>query len=266
VIVDNFEVKYLQFEALKIEVHPSAEAAGVAAARFAASAMTQLASSRDIVGVIFATGASQFATLDALTAIEHLPWNRISGFHMDEYVGIDPNHPASFRRYLRERLTSKVQMKEFSEIDGNTSDPQATGNAYAEKLSATDPQLCLLGIGENGHIAFNEPFIADFADPLDAKVVRLDAECRQQQVAEGWFESAAQVPEFAITLTVPSLMRVPQLILSVPGARKAKTVRRALHQPISTECPATILRTHPNATMYLDIESAQELQDVLALQ
>jgi glucosamine-6-phosphate deaminase len=266
VIVENPQIKHLQFGTLKVEVHPSSEAAGVAAAHAAADAMKKLANTHDVIGVIFATGASQLATLDALTAIEDLPWNRVSGFHMDEYVDLDVNHPASFRRYLRERLTGKVQMKKFLEIDGNASDPQETGNEYAAQLRAVDPQLCLLGIGENGHLAFNDPFIADFTDPLGAKVVRLDAECRQQQVAEGWFESTEVVPEFAITLTVPTLIRVPQLILSVPGTRKAKIVRRALQDPISIGCPATILRSHPNATMYLDPESAHELQDVLALQ
>jgi glucosamine-6-phosphate deaminase len=248
---------------MKVEVHPSGTAAGEAAARAAASALIELAGDHDSVGVIFATGASQFYTLDALTGIANLPWNQVRGFHMDEYVHIAPDHPASFRRYLRERLTAKVQLKEFFEIDGSAPDPEQTSREYAENLRSAFPQLCLLGIGENGHLAFNDPPVADFTDPVDVKIVRLDAECRQQQAAEGWFSSVEQVPEYAITLTIPALLRVPRLIVSVPGIRKAHVVRRAFTEPISTQCPATILRNHPGATIYLDQESASELGGVL---
>ena len=222
--------------------------------------MQNLAKSHAAVAVIFATGASQLDTLDALTAMPDLPWSQVTGFHMDEYVGISQDHPASFRRYLRERLTQKVQMKEFFEIDGNATDPEKYAQQYAQRLRAAAPQLCLLGIGENGHLAFNDPEVADFSDPLDAKVVHLDALCRQQQVAEGWFAEVAEVPASAITLTIPTLLRVPKLIASVPGMRKAAIVRRALEDPLSTACPATILRTHPDATLYLDPESAHELE------
>jgi glucosamine-6-phosphate deaminase len=261
--VQNVRVKHLQVEALKVEIHQSSQAAGVAAAHAAADALRSLGKSRAAVTVIFATGASQLDTLDALTGMEGLPWDQVSGFHMDEYVGIADSHPASFRRYLRERLTQKVRMKEFFEIDGNASDPEKAARDYAEKLRAANPQLCLLGIGENGHLAFNDPEVADFTDPLDAKVVHLDSLCRQQQAAEGWFASAAEVPEAAITLTIPTLLRVPKLIVSVPGKRKSSIVRRALEEALSTECPATVLRRHPNATLYLDLESANELDEVL---
>jgi glucosamine-6-phosphate deaminase len=204
--------------------------------------------------------------LDALTGIGGLPWNQISGFHMDEYVDISPDHPASFRRYLRERLADKVRMKEFFEINGSAPDPERTSQEYADKLRRADPQLCLLGIGENGHLAFNDPAVADFTDSLDVKVVKLDAVCRQQQAAEGWFTDVDQVPESAITLTIPTLFRVPKLIVSVPGRRKARIVRRAFEDPISTLCPATILRTHPDATIYLDSESAAALDGIMSTQ
>ena len=174
-----------------MEVYPSSRTAGIAAALAAAKTLTELAASREFVGVIFATGASQLDTLDALTEIENLCWNQIVGFHMDEYIGLSADHPASFRRYLREKLTRKVQMKEFFEIDGSASDPERIGREYSEKLRHADPQLCLLGIGENGHLAFNDPAVADFTDPLDAKIVELDDVCRKQQVAEGWFASYA---------------------------------------------------------------------------
>jgi glucosamine-6-phosphate deaminase len=263
VISENVQVKHLQVGSMKIEVHPDRASAGVAAAHAAAEALNQLEQTRDSIGVIFATGASQFDTLDALTGIGKLPWDRIRGFHMDEYIGISADHPASFRRYLRERLTQKVKMKEFFEVDGSAPNPEQTAQEYAERLRSADPQLCLLGIGENGHLAFNDPPVADFKDPLDVKIVHLDAVCRQQQAAEGWFKSVEDVPEGAITLTIPALFRVPRLIVSVPGSRKARIMRRTVEEPIATECPATILRTHPDVTVYLDVDSAAELDGLL---
>jgi glucosamine-6-phosphate deaminase len=157
-------------------------------------------------------------------------------------------------------------MKEFFEIDGSARDSEETGREYGEKLRLAIPQLCLLGVGENGHLAFNDPSVADFEDPLDVKTGCLDSICRRQQVTEGWFATIEQVPESAITLTIPTLLRVPKLIASVPGSRKTKIVKRSLEEPMSTEYPATILRTHPDVTMYLDLESARELHEVLAAQ
>lgn len=253
------EPKRLKFDKLSVEIHPTRDAAGEAAARAAAETLVSLQPIHASIAVIFATGASQISTLAALISVEYVPWRQIIGFHMDEYIGLPVDHLASFRRYMREKLTNLVPMKQFHEINGNALDPQRTADVYAEQLRAAAPQLCVLGIGENGHLAFNDPPVADFADPLDAKVVELDRMCREQQVAEGWFADIADVPEAAITLTVPALMRVPRLILSVPGMRKAAIVRRALHDPVSTDCPATVLRTHPGATLFLDPESAGEL-------
>jgi glucosamine-6-phosphate deaminase len=264
--IDTIPVRQFHASLIKVEVHPSREAAGQAAAQAAAQAIRALAEARERLAVIFATGASQFETLAALTAINGLPWDRVLGFHMDEYIGLSPDHPASFRRYLRERLTGKVRMQEFSEIDGSAPNPNHTARDYAEKLRTADPQLCLLGIGENGHLAFNDPGVADFEDPLDAKIVELDQECRRQQLAEGWFPDLDAVPASAITLTIPALMRVPKLIASVPGIRKAAIVRRALAEPISTACPATILRTHPDVTVYLDPDSASFIRDSIELE
>jgi glucosamine-6-phosphate deaminase len=251
--------KLLRLGALKIEIHPSSQAAGVAGARAAAQALIALGQAHPSVSAIFATGSSQFQILDALTAHHDIPWDRVTGFHMDEYVGIPADHPASFRRYLRERLLRKVQMQDFFEIDGDAPDPEQAAREYARRLRAANPMLCFLGIGENGHLAFNDPAVADFNDERDSKIVCLDDVCRKQQAAEGWFASVDQVPESAITLTIPTLMRVPKLIVSVPGPRKASIVRRSLEEPISTECPATILRNHPDVTIYLDVESADHL-------
>ncbi len=258
------DVELFYAENLNMEVYPTREAAGAAAAKAAARAIEELAEKSEEISVIFATGASQIDMLRALTEIPGLPWERLRGFHMDEYIGISPDHPASFRRYLRERLMDRVRMLEFSEVNGNAPDPKRECEKYAAKLRAANPQLCLLGIGENGHLAFNDPDVADFNDPLDVKVVQLDDVCRKQQAAEGWFNSIQEVPAEAMTLTIPALFRVPKLILSVPGPRKAKIVRRTVDEPISTACPATILRTHPDATVYLDKEAAAELQGILS--
>ena len=248
----------IQVGTLKIEIYSDRAAAGEAAARAAADTMRDLASGD--FAVIFATGASQLAMLHALTSLSDVPWNRVTGFHMDEYIGISPDHPASFRRYLRENLTDRAPLREFFGIDGGA-EVESVCRDYAAKLRAYAPQLCLLGIGENGHLAFNDPGEAKFDDPEDMRVVKLDAVCRQQQLAEGWFPSFDEVPDRALTLTIPALFRVPRLIASVPGPRKAHIVRRTLEEPISTNCPATILRTHPDTTVYLDEESAAELEN-----
>jgi glucosamine-6-phosphate deaminase len=249
----------LQVDSLKVESYESTEAMGKAAAESAAESLRALAAQNDVVGVIFATGASQMATLDALTSIPGLPWDKVVGFHMDEYLGIPDDHPASFRRYLRERLTSKVKMRQFYGVDGTRDNPEETCRKYADLLRQHNPQLCLLGIGENGHLAFNDPAEADFEDPVDIKIVSLDTECRQQQVNEGWFPNLAAVPTQAITLTIPTLLRVPRLIATVPGERKAHIVHRTLTEEISTRCPATIMRKHPDTTVYLDPASSTEL-------
>jgi glucosamine-6-phosphate deaminase len=253
------ELTHLEVGSLKLQIHDTAVAAGEAAAKAAAETLKQFDQNGNRIGIIFATGASQLDTLRALTAISGLPWEKVHGFHMDEYMGIDKGHPASFRRYLRENLTQRVPMAEFFEIDGSCSDPERVQREYVQQLRAADPQLCLLGIGENGHIAFNDPAEANFDDPDAMKVVTLDAECRQQQVAEGWFPSFEDVPLQALTLTIPTILNVRKLIVSIPGRRKAHSVRRALLEPISTACPASILRSHPDVTLYLDQESAAEL-------
>lgn len=252
--IDRFRI-----DRLKIEVYQDARSAGDAAAEDAAAILQQLAKdSAGDIGVIFATGASQINVLEALTSLPNIPWNRVIGFHMDEYVAMPPDHSASFRRYMRKRLTSRVAIKTFHEIDA-TGDLDTLCKTYADMLDQANPQLCLLGIGENGHLAFNDPPVADFHDPFRMKVVALDDACKQQQFGEGWFERLEDVPRRAVTLTIPTLFRVPRLIASVPGPRKAHIVYRSLTEPITTDCPATLLRTHPDCTVYLDRESASEL-------
>lgn len=223
-------IQKLQAGNLKLEVYGTAASAGEAAAQAAAEAIRQSAGNGKL-GVIFATGNSQLETLRALTSIADLPWPGITGFHLDEYVGISDQHPASFRRYLRTRLTERVPIGKFYEIDGSAADLTATQRKYSRLLTDAAPQICLLGIGENGHLAFNDPHEADFSDPETIRVVQLDEACRQQQVNEGWFATLADVPQQALTLTIPALLRVPRLIVSVPGKRKAPSVRKTVEDP-----------------------------------
>jgi glucosamine-6-phosphate deaminase len=244
---------------LTVKIYEDARALGDAAAAEVAERLEALAGQHREVGVIFATGASQMETLRALTSRNDVPWNQVVGFHMDDYIGISDQHPASFRRYLRERLTDLVPINRFYGIDGNKPNPEQVCHEYADLLRSYQPSICLLGIGENGHLAFNDPAEANFEDPLVAKIVSLDDVCREQQANEGWFGSAGEVPRQAITLTIPTLYRVPELICSVPGPRKAHIVKRSLYEAISTQCPATILRTHPKTTVYLDRASAAQL-------
>lgn len=259
------DINRFQIDKLRIEIHPSSEAAARAAAQKAAQLLRQLAAERDNIAAIFATGASQLEMLRAMVGDCDVPWNRIDGFHLDEYIGLNANHPASFRRYLRDNLTGRVRMRSFHEIEGDSPDPASVCRQYAEGLRGADPQLCLLGIGENGHLAFNDPGEADFNDPDDMKIVALDETCRQQQAAEGWFATPEDVPSRALTVTIPALFRVAHLVVTVPGTRKAQMVRRTLYGAVSPDCPATILRLHRSATLYLDFESASELNQTSEL-
>lgn len=252
-------IRQFKCDNMTVEVYETSQDAGRAAAQAAAKAFRQANDGTGNIPVIFATGSSQLETLRALTQISDIPWNQMQVFHMDEYVGVAPDSRASFRRYLHENLVRKVPLKQFCEIDGTDPDPRRVCDSYAKAVRAASPRVCLLGIGENGHLAFNDPHVADFNDPLDMKVVDLDVPCRVQQAEEGWFESFDKVPSVAMTLTIPTLFRVPRLIASVPGKRKASIVRRTLTGDISLDCPATILRKHPNTTLYLDLESAAEL-------
>src|ERR1035438_1927731 len=256
----NHDVTRFNAGAIKLEIHPTGQAAGEAAAQAAAEELRRLDQLGNGIGVIFGTGASQLDTLDALISMPDLPWDHVQGFQMDDYIGLNENHPASFRRYLREKLTRRVAMRDFFEINGNAEDIDSFRRKYMQKLDLAKPQLCFLGIGENGHLAFNEPSEANFEDPQGIKVGTLEDICRLQQVSEGWFASLEEVPKQALTLTIPTLFRVPKLIVSVPGPRKAEVVRRTLEEPIATDCPATLLRTHPDVTIYLDLDSAAEIK------
>jgi glucosamine-6-phosphate deaminase len=246
-------------DALRVRVFPDPRALGAAAAADASAHLRDAIAARGVAHAMFATGNSQFELLDALVLDETVDWTTVIGFHMDEYVGIGANHPASFRRYLRERLVERVPFAAFHFLDGDAIDVDAECERYSTLLRNHPLDLCCLGIGENGHLAFNDPPVADFDDPLDVKLVELDEACRRQQVGEGHFPDIPTVPTHAITVTIPALLRASTVLAIVPEARKAEPVRRTLEGPISTACPATILRRQPHATLYLDVDSASGL-------
>jgi glucosamine-6-phosphate deaminase len=224
----------------------------------AARALRDTVDTRDEANIMLATGNSQLAFLAELVQQPDLAWDRVRAFHMDEYVGLPPTHSASFQRYMRERVAAKLPLKEFHYLQGDA-EPAGEARRYEALLSAYPLDLCCAGIGENGHLAFNDPPVADFEDPRDVKIVALEAASREQQVGEGHFATIDDVPTHAITVTIPALLRARHVFVIVPEARKAPAVERTLTAPISTACPATILRTRANATLYLDAESSARL-------
>ena len=228
---------------------------GAAAGASAAAEIRERVNAHGTARVILASAPSQNELLDALTRAD-IDWSRVTLFHMDEYAGLDARHPASFRHYQRARVLDRIQPAAFHGIAGEAHDANAECARYAALLAEVPIDVVCLGIGENGHIAFNDPPVADFADPRAVKVVELDVACRQQQVNDGCFPALEAVPRHALTLTIPALLHGRALFCAVPGPRKAQAVRDTLRGPISTACPASILRTHPNTPLYLDTDSA----------
>ena len=244
---------------LRVEVHPSRPMLGVASARLVADAIRGLLAREGRAAVIFASAPSQNEFLTALRQEPGIDWPKLTAFHLDEFVGIAPDHPASFRRFLVDRLFSHVRIAAFHGLDGQAPDLMAECARYAALLRQAAPALAVLGIGENGHLAFVDPPLCDFREPLDVRVVELDVPCRQQQVNEGSFPSLAAVPTTALSLTVPFLLRVPRAVAIVPGPAKRAAIRAAIDGPVTTACPASILRRHGDATLFLDEDSAAGL-------
>lgn len=208
--------------------------------------------------IVVATGLSQFEALAELTADRSIDWSRVTAFHLDEYVGLPDSHPASFRRYLRERFVAPLGgLVTFHPVNGEN-DPAAETRRLGALIGGREIDVCFAGIGENGHLAFNDP-PADFETAEPYIVVALDEACRRQQLGEGWFGSLAEVPERAISMSIRQMMRSRLVVLSVPDERKAAAVRDALEGPVSPECPASIIRTHPASVLLLDAASASLL-------
>jgi glucosamine-6-phosphate deaminase len=247
------------FENLKLNIYPTRESMGRGAAEHVASLIHDVLSQQQHVNIIFAAAPSQNEFLDHLTRMAGVEWPRVVGFHMDEYIGLPAHADQLFSRYLTEHLFSKVPMKAVHILDAVAPDPVEECARYAALLRSHPIDIVCMGIGENAHIAFNDPPVADFHDPLLVKVVELDEPCRQQQVNDGSFASFAEVPSHAITLTVPQLMSARYLSIVVPSERKATAVHNALLAPVTTKVPASILRQHPQPMMFIDAAAAAKL-------
>ena len=249
-------MKTFQKDLLKVEIYESRPAMGAAAAEQIKNCFLSLLKEKETINVIFAAAPSQNEVLDALVADTDIPWNRINAFHMDEYIGLSKDAPQGFGNFLRAHLFDRVPFRTRNFIDITATDADAECRRYAELLKQNPTDVVVMGIGENGHIAFNDPPVADFSDALAVKPVALDEICRQQQVNDGCFKTIDDVPKTAITLTVPTLFAGKHLFCIVPAKTKANAVRATLNDEIGEACPATILRRHSSAVLFLDADSS----------
>ncbi len=242
-----------------MRVHATQAEMAADAAQVAQQFLRETIAARGTAAAILASANSQIQFVEALVRLGGVDWSKVTLFHMDEYLGLDAGHPASFRRFMRERVEQLVRPRVFHYLAGDAMEPLTECERYAGLLRAQPIDLCCLGIGENGHVAFNDPPVADFADPRVVKLVKLDEKCRLQQVGEGHYPNLAAVPQYAFTLTVPALCAAQRMLCIVPEKRKAAAVRETLQGPISPACPASFLRRQAQCTLWLDAESASEL-------
>jgi glucosamine-6-phosphate deaminase len=242
---------------MRVHIHPDRPSMSAAAARHAAASLTAALARNGKARIIAATGASQLEFLAALTALPGIDWPKVEMFHLDEYVGIPDNHPASFRKYLREQLIDKTGMSSVHFLDVG-SDPTEACRRTGEALQRAPVDIAFVGIGENSHLAFNDP-PADFETTTPYIIVSLDEACRRQQVGEGWFASFEDVPKTAVSMSVQQILKAREILVIVPDERKAKAVASTLEAEVSPMVPASILRTHPDVTLYLDEPAASRL-------
>lgn len=245
---------------MDIIVSPDKKTMGEAAAARAAEKITAAIAARGVARVIFASAASQFEFIEALVARTEIDWSKVHSFHLDEYVGLAADHPASFRRFLRERLLARLPCApgNFTFVGGDAPDSAAECARLEAAIREAPIDLACIGIGENGHIAFNDP-PADFETKAAYAVVALDEVCRRQQVGEGWYPSLESVPTHAYSMTVPQIMSARSIVCVVPDARKAAAVAAAVEGPLTNLCPSSILRQHPDCALYLDPPAAAGL-------
>ena len=252
-------VKSFVVDSLRVRVYATQDEMVQDAAREVQSYFQQVFLAQRSAAAILATGNSQVKFLEQLVRIGGVDWSKITLLHMDEYLGIPSGHPASFARYMRERVEQLVKPKVFHYLNGESPLPIKECERYTQLLRAQAIDLCCLGIGENGHLAFNDPPVADFNDNRSVKIVKLDDACKQQQVGEGHFPNLESVPSYAFTLTIPALCSAKKMICIVPEKRKAQVVKDALRGPITTECPGSFLRKQAHCLLFLDNESASLL-------
>lgn len=255
-------VSRIQADALSAEIFADRQSMGRAAARHVAGALAELQQRQEEVRIVVGSAPSQdefFQHLVSSPCREAVDWSKVVVFHMDEYLGLPADHPQSFRRYQQEHFVSKIPLKAFHGIRGEATDPEEECRRISELLAEKPIDLVCLGIGENGHLAFNDPPVADFDDPHWAKIVELDAACRQQQVNDGCFPDIGSVPTRAITLTLRVFREAGRLSGVVPAKTKAPAVAATLEGPVTSDCPATLCRRHPNARLFLDEDAASEL-------
>ncbi|MGH7340488.1 MAG: glucosamine-6-phosphate deaminase [Candidatus Rokuibacteriota bacterium] len=242
---------------MRVSVYRDRDALGRAAARSVAANLKDILGRQARAGAVFAAAASQVEFLTHLAAEPGVDWGRVTAFHLDEYIGVSATDARSFARFLRERLFDQVKPAAFHALDGAARDPEAECRRYEALLRDHPLDVACIGIGENGHLAFNDPHVAYFEDPRHVKVVDPDDRSRRQQVADGCFTKTEEMPGRAYTLTIPAILAARFVHVMVPGDRKAEAVRRTLEDPVSTACPATVLRTRSEVYLYVDAESSR---------
>lgn len=253
--------KFFSVDDLKVQIYNSEAEMAQDVAEIARKYLQDVLERQDTAAVLLATGNSQLKFLDALIALGGVDWSRIILFHLDEYLGITADHAASFRRYMRERVEKRVFPQQFHYIEGDALQPLAECDRYTKLLQAQSIDLCCLGVGENGHLAFNDPAVANFQDPYSVKLVKLDAINRQQQVNTGHFPNLNSVPQYAFTVTLPLICSAKKILCLAPEKRKAQVVKEILQGSITTKYPASILRQQSQATLFLDVNSASLLSE-----
>lgn len=243
------------YDDLEVVIGRTNEEAGAAAAEEFAATIRQVLAEREKAAVILATGNSQLTFIKAVTARDDIDWSRITVLHMDEYLGMDEDHPASFRRWMRDFVMDKVELDAFEGVIGDHEPAEEEVERYTRLLHDLDPAICVMGIGENGHLAFNDP-PADFETDELVRIVEMDEVSRKQQVGEGHFPSLDETPTHAISLTIPALLKPRRVLVVTPEPRKAAIVKKALEGPVTPDVPASYLRTQGHVTLFLDGDSS----------
>lgn len=251
------ELNNKEVEKLLVRVFETRDEMGLEAAKDVEKRLQRIIEEKGEATVVFAAAPSQNELLDSLSKC-NIDWSRVRALHMDEYIGLSQDAPAGFGNFLRRAIFDRLKFKEVHYLASYGEDAEKVCTAYSELIEKYPPDLILLGVGENGHLAFNDPAVADFNDPYKVKIVELDDVCRNQQVNDGCFPTFDDVPKRAITLTMSAITKAPETIAVVPGKLKANAIDAMLHGPISTACPASILRKHSSAALYLDKDSASK--------